>query len=818
VDAGSEKVPVEKGNQEPKREFLVERVPERLTDKSDGGVEPFREPSPEPTVPETRPEWMADKPAACTAGEKRSCYPTGAKGCEKVAGGWSCKGICRAGFQVCSSGGTWGACQFFVEPQAKEECNTLDDNCDGFVDEGLKSCVVKLAGGYAVGLQDGSLLQSTFQKPGAIISDAVGHLYVLDNGNFAVRKVDAKTGRVTTLAGGAEGTRDGIGATAHFKDMRHVAYFQDASQNEYLYITTGQGTIRRLHIGTGQVDTIKGLSGLFDPHGIAVNDKGVIYVTDKHRIMELTLGESRAKDVWAVVAGASQSGVADGTGATARFKNPEGLFWHKGSIYVADFDNHTIRKLTRSAVGQPWTVTTIAGTAGTGGHKDGAASQALLTKPYGLAMDANENLYISQKGRVGDFHVIRKLDTKQQMIEVFAGSLNQTGTRDDTDRLKAQCYLLDTMTVVGSWLYVSELVTHRIRRVDLRTVGSLGVLHYAGQDMTDAVTTHPGATDGNQHTSALVSPFEMVEDKTGLIWFVDKDAQALRTIRVTASGDTEVKTPVAFKNWKNTKGTTWNHAADYRPFPRRLAYDSANHRLYIGFAEVNERQRIGVYDIASKTFSILHNAATPAAPFAFERSKDIVFHNNYLYVVEQGQTRHCVVRIKVNPVSDTFQQPPCWVGGGQTSPPVDGVGTKAGLNRPDLLVLGEDTNGQPILYLSGRSDLHSIDPATANTKKLISFSVAPEPRALVYDSANKQILFATQQSLFVYPLGGAIKEWFSPHRVLTRGGVWPLTSSSSNDRQVAFGGFGGMLFTTVNNQRFLYISDAETRILYRVTF
>jgi secreted PhoX family phosphatase len=96
---------------------------------------------------------------------------------------------------------------------------------------------------------------------------------------------------------------------------------------------------------------------------------------------------------------AGNAGSADGSGSSAFFKNPYGItIDNNGNLYVTDQGNQTIRKITPDG-----NVTTLAGLAGSTGTTDGIGSNARFYYPYGIAKDNSGNLYIA-----GD-HAIRKM-------------------------------------------------------------------------------------------------------------------------------------------------------------------------------------------------------------------------------------------------------------------------------------------------------------------------------------------------------------------------------------------------------------------------
>jgi sugar lactone lactonase YvrE len=98
---------------------------------------------------------------------------------------------------------------------------------------------------------------------------------------------------------------------------------------------------------------------------------------------------------------AGSSGSADGGGTAARFSSPTGVAIDgAGNVYVAESVNNTLRKIT--ALGD---VTTLAGTAGAAGSTDGVGSAARFRTPSAVAVDTAGNLYVADYGN----HTIRKI-------------------------------------------------------------------------------------------------------------------------------------------------------------------------------------------------------------------------------------------------------------------------------------------------------------------------------------------------------------------------------------------------------------------------
>lgn len=235
---------------------------------------------------------------------------------------------------------------------------------------------------------------ATFDNPAGIATD--GNIaYVADASNQVIRRVDLKTTIVTTIAGSGPGSADGPASTASFNFPKGLALVP--SQN-FLYIAdTGNNLIRKLDLAGQVVSTIAGgtTPGYVDgplaaarfnqPYAIAVSvDGNRLYVADTRnnaiRLVNLQTG------LVSTIAGGT-NGSADGTGKTAQFSAPDGvaLSSDEKTLYVADYNNHTIRSIDLAS-GQ---VTTIAGQVNRCGHVDGFGTKATLCSPGLLATDGN---------------------------------------------------------------------------------------------------------------------------------------------------------------------------------------------------------------------------------------------------------------------------------------------------------------------------------------------------------------------------------------------------------------------------------------------
>jgi hypothetical protein len=248
-------------------------------------------------------------------------------------------------------------------------------------------------------------------------------------------------GVVTTLAGCAgcgAGSVDGTNSAAHFDFPGDVAV--DAMGNLYV---ADLNTIRKVTpIGTNWVvTTLAGLAGTAGSTdgtnsaarfngviGIAVDNAGSLYVSDFHNntIRKVTpIGTNWVVTTLAGLAGTA--GSADATNAGARFNGLGGLVVDgAGSLFLADFYNNTIRRAT--PVGTNWVVTTLAGLAGIAGSADGTNNAARFGSPDAVAIDTAGNLYVA------DSSTIRKVAPlgTNWVVRTLGGARGSFASKDGT--------------------------------------------------------------------------------------------------------------------------------------------------------------------------------------------------------------------------------------------------------------------------------------------------------------------------------------------------------------------------------------------------
>jgi sugar lactone lactonase YvrE len=258
-------------------------------------------------------------------------------------------------------------------------------------------------GTYGYSGNGGAATSAELYDPSSVAVDSSGNIFIADSNNHSIRKVST-SGIITTVAGnGTYGYSGDSGAatSAELYDPSGVAV--DSSGNIYIADVSNQ-RVRKVDT-SGIITTVAGngaygYSGdssaatsaeLFYPRGVAVDSSGNIYIADlnNHRIRKVS-----TSGIITTVAGNGTYGYSGDSGAatSAELYNPSGVAVDSsGNIYIADVSNQRVRKVDTSGI-----ITTVAGN-GTYGYSgdSGAATSAELNGPYGVAVDSSGNIFIA---------------------------------------------------------------------------------------------------------------------------------------------------------------------------------------------------------------------------------------------------------------------------------------------------------------------------------------------------------------------------------------------------------------------------------------
>jgi DNA-binding beta-propeller fold protein YncE len=264
----------------------------------------------------------------------------------------------------------------------------------------------------------GPAVDASLNRPHEVRLDAAGNIFVAERDNHVIRRIDASTKRISTLAGTGEAGYGGDGgpaAQAQLRQPHSIAFDRDGS---LLICDIGNNRVRRVNMKTGVIDTFAGtgeklltpddapLRGtpLNGPRSIDVGADGTIYLVLREGNSVLSL--DRKSERFKRIAGTGQVGYS-GDGGSAReatFNGPKGIaFSADAGLYISDTENHVIRNIDLKT----GIVTTVLGTGQRGDGPDGDPLKCKLARPHGVYLHEGV-LYVGDS----EAHRIRVLTTR----------------------------------------------------------------------------------------------------------------------------------------------------------------------------------------------------------------------------------------------------------------------------------------------------------------------------------------------------------------------------------------------------------------------
>ncbi len=270
----------------------------------------------------------------------------------------------------------------------------------------------------------GPATSATLNAPRGIAIDSSGNIFILDSGNFVVRKINTN-GIISTYAGtystlAPKDTGDGGPATsATINVPRGIAV--DTSGNLYIAVNGGHA-IRKVST-TGIITTVAGtgsagytgnggganVARLNTPNGVAVDLEGNLYIADTGNTVVRKVTASTG--IISLVAGTNVAGYSGdgGLAVSAKLSGPRTIAVDaSGSVYIGDTANNVIRKVTTDGY-----ISTVAGTGVSGYFGDhGSATLAQFGQPYGVVVDSDGTLYVTENAT----NIIRRITTAPGLV------------------------------------------------------------------------------------------------------------------------------------------------------------------------------------------------------------------------------------------------------------------------------------------------------------------------------------------------------------------------------------------------------------------
>jgi sugar lactone lactonase YvrE len=261
----------------------------------------------------------------------------------------------------------------------------------------------------------GPATESSLNLPHEIQFDPAGNLYIAERDNHAIRKVDAKTGLISTLAGTGAPGFFGDGGPASQARLRQPHSIALDSTGGLLICDVGNHRVRRVDLATGRIETYGGTGERTPtPDGMPVgraplNGPRTMVFHEGDLYLALREGNaiyriaSTSATIHHVAGTGRQGHTGDGGPArSASFAGPKGLACGGGNLYIADTENHVIRCINlRSGI-----VTTVLGTGRRGDGPEPDPLGCALSRPHGVLVDGAGRLYVADS----EAHRIRVVD------------------------------------------------------------------------------------------------------------------------------------------------------------------------------------------------------------------------------------------------------------------------------------------------------------------------------------------------------------------------------------------------------------------------
>jgi uncharacterized repeat protein (TIGR01451 family) len=459
---------------------------------------------------------------------------------------------------------------------------------------------------FGDGGDGGPATKAGLDLPEGLALDSSGNLFIADVNNNRIRRVDAQTQVMSTVAGSglpffpAYSGDHGPAAGAGLNFPRGVAV--DANGNVFI-ADTGNQVVRMVdntaqHIittyaGNGKQGTTGAANGdggaatsaqLSNPHAVALDSAGNLYIADTNDGVVRKV-DNTAAHIITTYAGSpgtvNTNGGNGGPATQAGLSVPNGVFVDAtGNLFIADTGNMAVRKVDTTS---SHIITAVAGNntgcfdPSTGCGNGGSALNAALNQPTSVSVDTAGNVIITDNGT----QTVRIVSGGN--ISVFAGGASGGDGKAATSAILGLANVVD-VDASGN-LFILEQFGERVREVDattqtINTIAGTGAR--GGQGFFGTTNTAPGPA----LKATLITPFAMTMDSAGNIYVADARGLVIR--KISAASPRQISTIAGNGNFCQTAPCGDGGAAASAEFqePSGLAVDSAGN-LYISDASAN---------------------------------------------------------------------------------------------------------------------------------------------------------------------------------------------------------------------------------------
>lgn len=261
----------------------------------------------------------------------------------------------------------------------------------------------------------GPATKATLHEPHELRFDKAGNIYVTDTKSNAIRRIDAKTGIITTVAGTGASGFSGDGGPATKATMNLPIAVSLDGESALLICDIKNHRVRKVDIASGVISTLAGTgegkpatdggsllkTPVFGPRSLAVEANGdlVLILREGNAVYRI---DRKAMTLHRVAGTGKQGNAGDGGDAKlALLAGPKGVAVDReGNILLCDTENHTIRIINKNN----GTIDTLIGDGKQGDGPDGDPRKCRLNRPHGIFIDREGTIYIGDSGN----HKIRK--------------------------------------------------------------------------------------------------------------------------------------------------------------------------------------------------------------------------------------------------------------------------------------------------------------------------------------------------------------------------------------------------------------------------
>jgi trimeric autotransporter adhesin len=431
----------------------------------------------------------------------------------------------------------------------------------------------------------GPATSASLAAPTGLALDAQGNMFIADNLNNRIRRVDVATGTITTVAGNGQPGYSGDGGPATSASLAAPGGVALDAQGNLFIADAGNARVRRVDAATGTITTVAGngqpgdggdggpatSAHFIQPEGVVVDAQGNLFIADS--------GSGRIRRVDAMtgiittVAGNGSGGFSgDGGPATsAALSDPAGVALDaQDNLFIADSGNGRVRRVEAATA----IVTTVAG--GGSGGDGGPATSAILVRPDGVAPDSSGNVFIADTGNVR----IRHVDAATGIITTVAGSGSSGYGGDGGPATSAILGMPEGVAAdAQSDLFIADTADNLIRRVDattgiITTVAGNGSGGFSGDN-------------GPATSASLNTPEAVALDAQGNLFIAESSNQRVRRVDAVSG----IITTVAGNGTQGFSGDGGPATSASLALPYRLAVD-AQGNLFIAEAWNGDIRRV----------------------------------------------------------------------------------------------------------------------------------------------------------------------------------------------------------------------------------